>query len=137
MLFRSILQCLMLVVVAVILGWSSTDTSWWRLVLAVALGTLAFSGIGLALAGRLRAEVNLAAQNGLYLVLLALGGVMVPSDELPDAMARFARWLPSGALAESLYASVGAVGDTRAWWILVFWAVAAPVVAARLFRFDG
>ena len=132
-----ILQCLMLVVVAVILGWSPTDTSWWRLVLAVALGTLAFSGIGLALAGRLRAEVNLAAQNGLYLVLLALGGVMVPSDELPDAMARFARWLPSGALAESLHASVGAVGDTRAWWILVFWAVAAPVVAARLFRFDG
>ncbi|NBR76156.1 MAG: hypothetical protein EBT73_02185 [Actinobacteria bacterium] len=92
-----VVQCLLLVVVAVALGWSLDAVSWWRLGVAVALGTLGFAGIGLSLAGRLRAEVNLAAQNGLYLVLLALGGVLVPSDELPDAMAEIARWLPSGA----------------------------------------
>ena len=40
--------------------------------------TVAFGGLGLLLAGVLRAEVNLAAVNGLYLVLLLLGGMLVP-----------------------------------------------------------
>lgn len=132
-----VVQCLLLVVVAVALGWSLDAVSWWRLGVAVALGTLGFAGIGLSLAGRLRAEVNLAAQNGLYLVLLALGGVLVPSDELPDAMAEIARWLPSGALAEVLHAAVGGSADARAWWVLIAWALVAPLAATRLFRFDG
>ena len=66
---------------------------------AVALGTIAFAGIGLTLAGRLRGEINLAAQNGLYLVLLLLGGMVIPFGELPGplravatAAARRPRW---------------------------------------------
>ena len=46
---------------------------------AVALGTAAFAGLGLLMAGRLRGEVTLAAANGLYLVLLLLGGMVVPA----------------------------------------------------------
>jgi ABC-2 type transport system permease protein len=70
-------------------------------------------------------------------VLLALGGVLVPSDELPDAMAEIAQWLPSGALAEVLHAAVGGSTDARAWWVLIAWALVAPLAATRLFRFDG
>jgi ABC-2 type transport system permease protein len=132
-----VVQCLLLVVVAVALGWSISDVSWWRLAAAVALGTLSFAGIGLSLAGRLRAEVNLAAQNGLYLALLALGGVLVPLDEMPDALAGVARYLPSGALAEVLHGAMGASSDAQAWWVLVLWALIAPLAATRLFRFDG
>ena len=132
-----LVQCLLLVAVAVALGWSPSDVSWWRLAAAVALGTLSFAGIGLSLAGRLRAEVNLAAQNGLYLVLLALGGVLVPLDEMPDALAGVARYLPSGALAEVLHGAMGASSDARAWSVLVLWALIAPFAATRLFRFDG
>jgi ABC-2 type transport system permease protein len=132
-----VVQCLLLVVVAIGLGWSLGDVSWWRLAAAVALGTLSFAGIGLSLAGRLRAEVNLAAQNGLYLVLLALGGVLVPLDEMPDALAGVARYLPSGALAEVLHGAMGASSDAQAWWVLVLWALIAPLAATRLFRFGG
>lgn len=129
-------QGLLLLSVAGALGWSAGSVSWWRTATAMLLGTCAFAGIGLALAGRLRAEVNLAAQNGLYLLLLAVGGVIVPTDELPGALAVTARLLPSGALAEALDHSLnGGVGNGP-WSVLLVWAIVAPLFAARLFRFD-
>jgi ABC-2 type transport system permease protein len=141
-----LVQITVLVAIAVGLGWSIVDMSWWRLALALLLGTAAFAGIGLCLAGRLRAEANLAAQNGLYLVLLALGGVIVPVDDLPDSLGAVARYLPSGALAEVMHASLGGTPNgvwlfidapLGAWLVLAIWALIAPLAAARLFRFDG
>jgi ABC-2 type transport system permease protein len=141
-----IVQVTVLVAIAVGLGWSIVDMSWWRLALALLLGTAAFAGIGLCLAGRLRAEANLAAQNGLYLVLLALGGVIVPVDDLPDSLGAVARYLPSGALAEVMHASLGGApsgawmfvdSPLGAWLVIAIWALIAPLAAARLFRFDG
>ena len=135
-----------LVAIAVGLGWSIVDLSWWRLALALLLGTAAFAGIGLCLAGRLRAEANLAAQNGLYLLLLALGGVIIPVDDLPDGLGAVARYLPSGALAEVVHFSLGGTSSgvwlfidapLGAWLVLAIWALIAPLAAARLFRFDG
>jgi ABC-2 type transport system permease protein len=120
--------------------------TWWKLVGAIVLGTSAFAGVGLTLAGRLRAEANLAAQNGLYLALLAVGGIIVPIDELPDAMAMLARILPSGALAEAMHTSLGGItsdawfsyaSGSGVWLDLLGWAVIAPIVASRLFRFDS
>ena len=141
-----LVQVTVLVAIAVGLGWSIVDLSWWRLVLALLLGTAAFAGIGLCLAGRLRAEANLAAQNGLYLVLLALGGVIIPVDDLPDGLGAVARYLPSGALAEVVHASLGGASSgvwlfidapLGAWLVLAIWALIAPLAAARLFRFDS
>ena len=141
-----LVQVTVLVAIAVGLGWSIVDLSWWRLVLALLLGTAAFAGIGLCLAGRLRAEANLAAQNGLYLVLLALGGVIIPVDDLPDGLGAVARYLPSGALAEVVHASLGGASSgvwlfidapLGAWLVLAIWALVAPLAASRLFRFDG
>lgn len=131
-------QAAIIVVVASLMGWSPNDASWWRVMAAMLLGTAAFAGIGLSLAGRLRAEVNLAAQNGLYLVLLAVGGVIVPPDELPGAMGSVARWLPSGALSDVLHSSLTSDAvSPSVWFVVVVWAVVMPVVAARFFRFDG
>lgn len=141
-----LVQVTVLVAIAVGLGWSIVDLSWWRLALALLLGTAAFAGIGLCLAGRLRAEANLAAQNGLYLVLLALGGVIIPVDDLPDGLGAMARYLPSGALAEVVHASLGGApsgvwlfidAPLGAWLVLAIWALIAPLAAARLFRFDS
>ena len=141
-----LVQVTVLVAIAVGLGWSIVDLSWWRLALALLLGTAAFAGIGLCLAGRLRAEANLAAQNGLYLLLLALGGVIIPVDDLPDGLGAVARYLPSGALAEVVHASLGGApsgvwlfidAPLGAWLVLAIWALIAPLAAARLFRFDG
>ncbi|MEY3035310.1 MAG: hypothetical protein RLZ86_1932, partial [Actinomycetota bacterium] len=60
-----IVQLVVLVPVAIGLDWNTDRASWGLALGAVALGTFAFGGLGLAIAGRLRAEINLAAQNGL------------------------------------------------------------------------
>jgi ABC-2 type transport system permease protein len=130
-------QIVVLSVIALVLGWDP-DPEPLAFLAAVVLGTTAFAGIALCLAGRLRALATLAAANGLYLVLLLLSGMFIPLDELPDAARVVARALPSGALAEAVRGSLTA-GESvtgRAWAVLAAWAVAAPVAATRLFRWE-
>ena len=105
---------------------------------AALLGTIAFGGIGLFLAGVLKAEVNLAAANGLYLVLLLLGGMVVPISKLPGGVAAVAKLLPADALAAGLHAALGtgSAVPNLSWVVLAVWAVAAPLVAALSFRWE-
>lgn len=133
-----ILQLILLVTVAVALGWSPADPDALGAILAVLVGTTAFAGWGLTIAGRLRAEVNLAAQNGLYLVLLLLGGMVIPLDELPTPLRALARLLPSGALSDVVRDALTGTGDMVGWsWmVLVTWAVVAPAAATRWFRWE-
>ena len=88
----------MLWALAVALGWDPAPEP--AFVVAVVLGTAAFAGLGLCLAGTLKALVALAAANGLYLVLLLLSGMVIPLDELPPPARAVARALPSEALTE-------------------------------------
>ena len=79
-----------------------------------------------------RAEVNLAAANGLYLVLLLLGGMIVPLAKLPAlAWPTFAKLLPAAALsaAPARHARRGTPVTLGDWVVLAVWAVAAPLAA--------
>jgi ABC-2 type transport system permease protein len=131
-----IVQLAVLVPVSYALGWAPGGR--WALALAgVVVGTVAFAGLGLAMAGWLRGEVNLAAANALYLVLLLLGGMIFPLDELPSGLEQVAQLLPSAALAEVLRAALTTgAAPARAWVTLLAWAVITPVVAARTFRWE-
>lgn len=133
-----LVQLAVLVPVAYALGWDPSAPRWWLAPVAVVLGTMAFAGLGLLLAGRLRGEVNLAAQNGLYLVLLLVGGMVIPFEELPGGLREVGRALPSGALADVLRDSLTGAGDrtAAAWGTLACWAVAMPLLARRTFRWD-
>ncbi|HEX2064105.1 MAG TPA: ATP-binding cassette domain-containing protein, partial [Acidimicrobiales bacterium] len=66
------LQVALLVPLALALGWRP-DGSAPLAALAILAGTAAFAGLAMLMAGTLRAEMTLAAANGLYLVLLLLG----------------------------------------------------------------
>ena len=105
--------------------------------MAVLLATIAFAGIGLAMAGTLRAEVTLAVANGVYVVLLLIGGVLFPLHEL-GAMAGFARLLPTAALSDTLHLTLGSGSGVplESWVTLAIWAVAAPTVATLSFKWD-
>ncbi|HEY3809878.1 MAG TPA: ABC transporter permease [Acidimicrobiales bacterium] len=132
-----VLQVGLIVVVALLLGWDPGGPVA-AAVPAILLATVAFSGLGLLLAGVLRAEVTLAAANGLYLLLLLLGGMIFPLSKLPGGLRTVARALPAGALSDALHGALTAGGSVpvRAWVVLAVWAVVAPAAAARTVRWE-
>src|ERR687888_112103 len=107
----------------VALGWSPAGGILLA-VLIMALGTVAFAGIGFLMAGTLRAEATLALANGLYLTLLLLGGMAFPLERLPPALEDVARVLPAAPLAECLRGALTGTGvPGRRLAVLLAWAV--------------
>jgi ABC-2 type transport system permease protein len=102
------------------------------------LGTVAFAGVGLLFAGTLRAEANLALANGLFLLLLFLGGMAYPLSKLPGPLEAIARLLPAAALSECVRGVLasGRSFPVGSFVVLVVWTVAAPVAAIRCFRWE-
>ncbi|MBL0747759.1 ABC transporter permease [Nocardioides baculatus] len=134
------LQLVVLVVVGLALGWRPSlahpPTSILALVLAVALGTAAFAALGLFVAGVLRAEATLALANLVYLLLMAGGGVVLPTTTYGSA-GTVIQWLPSGALGEALRSAlVDATVDVRSLLVLAVWAAVGTVLTARTFRWE-
>lgn len=133
-----IIQLVVLIPVAYLQGWQLQGSQWPVAIVVILLGTAAFAGVGLLLSGRLRAEINLAAQNGLYLLLLLLGGMIIPVDSLPGPLATVSKGLPSTALADLLRTTMN--GDSGAlltpFVVLGIWATLAPAIAARRFRWS-
>jgi ABC-2 type transport system permease protein len=116
----------------------SPGAALWLLPVALAVGTAAFAGLGLAMAGRLRAVGTLAAANTVYLFLLLVGGIAFPLERLPERAAAAARLLPSAPLAGLLRAGFG--GDlsrsTFDLGVLALWAIGSCALAARVFRWE-
>lgn len=118
------------------LGWSSHG-SVLLAILILAVGAVGFAGIGLALAGALRAELTLAGANGLYLIFLILGGVVLPVDHLPLLIQPLAGVLPATALSSSLRAVLEGSGPSPAdLALLVGWSGAAALAAGLWFRWE-
>jgi ABC-2 type transport system permease protein len=134
------IQVIILSGVALLLKWHPHGGAVGAVIVAglLVFGSAGCAGIGLLLAGQLRAEVNLAASNGLYLVLLLVSGIVVPVSSLPSFMHKLVVGLPSGAMADGLHRVLGSgVAPSRADWLsLAIWAMLAPLMAARTFRFD-
>jgi ABC-2 type transport system permease protein len=132
-----VVQVVVLVGVAVALGWRPEGNPGVA-VAAALLASVGFAGLGLLMAGTLPALTTLAAANGLYLVLLLLGGMVFPLDRLPGALRAAAELLPAAALSEALGAALtaGAAVPGRAWVVLAAWAVAGPALAAWRFRWE-
>ena len=130
-------QLAVLLPVALLLGWRPAGDAVLA-VAAVLLATVGFAGLGLAMAGVLPAMTTLAAANGLYMVLLLLGGMVIPVTRLPRALRAVARALPAGALSDALHGALAAGSSVppRAWVVLALWAVVAPTLAALTFRWE-
>lgn len=132
-----VMQVLLLSLIAVLVfGWHPHGS----LALSVGillLGTIAFSGLGLFMAGALRAEATLAAANGLFLFFLLLGGLYVPINHLPGLLIPLTRVLPATALVDVLRATMaGTSVPLRGLVVLLVWAAGAPVLAALTFRWE-
>jgi ABC-2 type transport system permease protein len=131
-----LVQVILIVAVGAAIGWNATGRVLPAILLLL-IGTVAFAGIGLLMAGTLRAETNLAAANALFLVLLFLGGMAYPLDKLPTAIQDFAKLLPAAALSETVRAVLNARSfPTGELIVLLVWGIAAPLLAARYFRWE-
>ncbi|MFF1724177.1 ABC transporter permease [Streptomyces sviceus] len=136
-LVTEVLQVILLTVIAFALGWSPHGNPFAVLLLLI-LGTAAFSGLGLLMAGTLKAEATLAAANLVFLLLLVAGGVMVPLSKFPAGAQDVLSLLPITALSDGLR-DVLQHGAGMPWGdlgILAVWAVAGLAVAGRFFRWE-
>lgn len=134
---------ILLAVAAGLLGWRlPAGASVTAVAAALLLGTLAFAGLGVLLAGTLRAEATLAIANGLFLAFLMLGGIVLPVDHLPDPLVAVAGWLPASALSDAFRVALGSGADaswadpTGAFLVLAAWGLGAAALAVRTFRWE-
>jgi len=131
-----VLQAVVLLGVGAALGWRA-EGSIVAAVGLLLLGTVAFAGVGLFFAGLLRAEANLAVANALFLLLLFVGGMAYPLSKLPGALATVARGLPAAALSDTVRQALSTSSvSLGALAVLVGWAIGAPLLAARTFRWE-
>ncbi|MEU9985880.1 ABC transporter permease [Streptomyces sp. NPDC048045] len=136
-LVTEVLQVILLTAIALALGWSPHGDPV-SVVLLLVLGTAAFSGLGLLMAGTLKAEATLAAANLVFLLLLVGGGVIVPLDKFGPAGQHVLGLLPISALSDGLR-DVLQHGAGVPWGdlgILAGWAVVGLAAAGKFFRWE-
>jgi ABC-2 type transport system permease protein len=130
-----LVECVQLGVLAgaaMAMGWRPTGL----LVIPLSMlgGTAAFVGLALAIAGSLRPEGTLAVSNLAYVVLAAVGGVVLPA---PGGWGEIAHFLPSGALGDLLRS--GLAGDavpTLPTVVLGVWAVIGALMTHKFFCWE-
>ncbi|GIH94701.1 ABC transporter permease [Planobispora siamensis] len=132
-----LVQVVLIAGVAFALGWRPAGSPLLALPL-ILLGTAAFSGLGLLMAGTLRAEATLAGANLVYLVLLGCGGIVFPLSAFPDSVEPVLGLLPISALAGGLRSVLSgeAGAPLAAAAILALWAAVSLVLASRTFRWE-
>ena len=129
-------QVVVIGAVALAMGWSPDPAGLPGVVAALLAGTFAFASLGLLMAGTLRAEATLAAANLVYLLLLAGGAVVIPASTY-GGFGELVRWLPSGALGESLrQATLEGSFPVTGLAVLLAWGALGTVLTARTFRWE-
>jgi ABC-2 type transport system permease protein len=130
-------QLLLLIAIALVMGWSPHGDPVAVLLLLV-LGTTAFSGLALWLSGSLRAEATLAVANFVFLVFIGIGGVVVPLTKFGHGAQSVLQFLPISALTDGLR-DVLQHGSAMPWGplgVLAAWTVIAIAGAARFFKWE-
>lgn len=140
----SVATSLVVVVVLLVIGRLLYDVSLPlrtvpALVVTVLVGAASFAALGLAVS-RLAPNEDAASAitNLLALPLYFISGVFIPESQLPDALIRFASFLPMQPFNDALFAAFSsrsglafAPGDLA---VVAAWGVVAAIVAARTFR---
>lgn len=133
-----VLQIVVIGVVAGLLGWDAVWSAPGLLgvVACLVLGTAAFASLGLLVAGALRAEATLAVANLVYLLLMAGGGVVVPTGTYGRLGAVLA-FLPSGALGGGMRtAFLHSAFPARQVAVLAVWTLVGTLLTARTFKWE-
>lgn len=131
-----LVQLVVLGAAAAVLGWRPDPVGLLAAVPVLVLGAAALTALGLLLGGTVRAEGVLAVANLVWVLLVAAGGVLLPSTSA-GPLAVVVVWLPSGALGDGLRTALAeGTLPVRDLAVLAVWAVVAAAAARRWFRWD-
>ncbi|BBZ28314.1 multidrug ABC transporter permease [Mycolicibacterium madagascariense] len=130
-----ILQSILLGAIGVALGWRPAFVGLALGAVIIALGTAAFTALGLLLGGTLRAEIVLAIANLLWFVFAGVGALVLEGGLLSPGARFVARLTPSGALTEALSQAMTVSVDWLGIAVLAVWGALAALCALRWFRF--
>ncbi len=132
-----LVQLVLICALGLALGWHPHGNPL-SVVLLVILGSAAFGGLAMLVAGTLRAEITLAVANLVWLVLLFAGGIAIPLDRFGSTAQDILQYLPSAALSDGLHAVLqhGQALPVRDTVTLLVWALVALPAAARWFRWE-
>lgn len=129
------LQALLLGGIGLALGWRPQPAGLLLGAAVIALGTAAFTAMGLLLGGTLRAEIVLALANLLWFVSAGFGALTLETGAIPRALSWAARLTPAGALTEALSQATAVSVDWFGIAVLTTWGAVAAAAALRWFRF--
>jgi ABC-2 type transport system permease protein len=130
-----VIQFVILIAAGLILGWDPHGEPLWAILL-VLLGTAAFVGLALLLGGTLRAEAVLGVANLVWLILVAVGGVLVPLASAPGWLRVVGGLTPAGALSNGLREVLtdGRAPSSTSLLVLVLWVAGGWAGTWRWFR---
>lgn len=132
-------QAALIVAIALIMGWRPDPVGLLPAALVLVAGAAVFTGLGLLVAGTLRAEATLAIVNLLWVLLAAAGGTLAPAASLPGPVAVLVSLLPSAALGDALRLILlggDALQLLGPLVVLAVWGVVSWIAAVRLFRWS-
>lgn len=132
-----VIQVAIVAVVALLLGWRPAAAGILLGIPLLVLGAVSFTSLGLLIAGTVRPEATLAITNLLWILLGALGGIVLPPTRLPPIVQDVVHYLPSGALGQAMRdALVLGQANILAVVVLVGWSVLAAAAAIRWFKWS-
>ncbi|HLR55135.1 MAG TPA: ABC transporter permease [Actinomycetales bacterium] len=132
-----IIQIALLIVTALLIGWSPDFAGLGIGLFPILIATCTFAAWALLLAGTLRAEAVLALANLIWLFLVMTAFAILVSRQMPAAISEIASFFPSGALVAALGEGVGnhtiAIGPHL---VLAGWLIAGAGATTRWFKWD-
>lgn len=134
-----VVQTALIAAVALSMGWRPDPVRLLPVALVLVVGATVFTGLGLLVAGTLRAEATLAIVNLLWVLLAAAGGTLAPAATLPGPVSAVVTLLPSAALGDALRLILlggGQIPVLAPLAVLAVWGVVSWVAAVRLFRWS-
>jgi ABC-2 type transport system permease protein len=132
-------------VAQILVGRLVLDADWPQapgpFVLALALGSLSFAALGLALTGLIRsAEGSSAVVNAIYLPATFISGVFFSVEAMPRLLEALAGFLPLTYLLELIREAFvdgnGLGASPEALAVLLVWGALGAAVAVRTFRWE-
>ncbi|MCQ1950164.1 ABC transporter permease [Arthrobacter sp. zg-Y859] len=132
-----VIQVVLVSAAALLFGWQPELSGLLPAAVQLVLGAVAFTALGLLVAGTVRPEATLAITNLLWILLAAAGGIIIPVGNLPHVLQPFIEVLPSAALGDALRSAlIDSQFNISATLILLAWTILGGLGAVRWFKWS-